>query len=276
MLDNFIYENHLGVRFVGLENGVYLNHSELRDYVWDYEVINNRITRISRPVMNRALPLLVVRKTPEEAAAVRNRLLEVMEVDTIAAIPGKVIVGEYYTTGFITESTKSEYLYSRRHSRLDLVLTSADPAWSRETTHVFTGKTDGAASDRSGHDFPFDYPYDYSVTSTSKQISCESIAGSKFKIKVYGPAVDPAININAHVYKVNGTINAGESLLIDSRDKTIMLTTASGTKVNWFAKRSRESYIFEPIQPGMANVMYSGAFKFDLMVIEERSEPKWT
>ena len=45
MLENFVYENHLGQRFVGLENGVYLNENELRDYAWEYDVINNRISR---------------------------------------------------------------------------------------------------------------------------------------------------------------------------------------------------------------------------------------
>lgn len=275
MLDNFIYENHLGVRFVGLENGVYLNHSELRDYVWEYETVNNRITRIFRPVMTRAIPLLIVCKTPAEAVAVKNRLLDVMEADVIASIPGKIFIGDYYTSGFVTESRKSEYLYSRRHSRLDLTLTSADPSWSKETTYSFTGKSDGNSSDQSGHDFPFDYRYDYSISSTSKQIACDSVAGSKFKIKIYGPTTDPTIIINGHAHKIIGTINSGESVLIDSRNKTIMLTTASGTKVNWFAKRDRASYIFEPIQPGMANVMYNGMFKFDLTVIEERSEPRW-
>ena len=79
-----------------------------------------------------------------------------------------------------------------------------------------------------------------------------------------------------HIYQVFGTIRAGETLVVDSLAKTIMLSTVSGTRVNWFNNRNRENYIFEPIPAGQSNILYNGSFAFDLTVIEERSEPKWT
>lgn len=275
MLENFIYENHLGQRFVGLENGAYLNENELRDYTWEYDVINNRISRFYRTVSSRKLPLVICCPTTEEANRVRNRLLELAEADIDAMLPGKIIVGEYYTTGFITESKKSDYRTAGRFSMTELVLTSQDPAWSRETVHVFGIADDGAAASRSGFDFPFDYDYDYSVSTASRQVVNDTVKSSKFKLKIYGEATDPAVMINGHAYKVNGMIKEGESLLIDSLNKTIVLTTASGTKINWFNNRDRHDYIFEPIPPGVNNVIYNGAFKFDLTIIEERSEPRW-
>lgn len=275
MLENFIYENHLGQRFIGLENGVYLNSNELRDYVWEYDVINNRISRFYRSVSDRKLPLVVCCSTKEQADTVKNRLLEITEADVEAMQPGTIYTGDYYTTGYITESKKSDYRTDGRTCKLDLVLTSQDPAWSRETVHVFGSKDEGEAASRSGFDFPFDYDYDYSVSTASRQVVNDTIKDSKFKLKIYGEATDPAVMINGHVYKVNGMIKAGESLLIDSLNKTITLTTASGTKVNWFNNRDRHNYIFEPIPPGLNNVIYNGAFKFDLTIIEERSEPRW-
>lgn len=275
MLENFIFENHLGQRFVGLENGVYLNANELRDYTWDYDVINNRISRFFRSVSSRKIPLVVCRPNPAAANDVRNRLLDLAEADVDAMIPGKIYVGEYYTTGYITESKKSDYRTSGRFCTIDLVLTSQDPSWSRETVHVFGGTDSGAAASRSGFDFPFDYAYDYSVSTTSRQIVCDTVKSSKFKLRIYGEVTDPVVMINGHAYKVNGMIRAGESLLIDSLTKTITLTTATGAKVNWFANRDRQDYIFEPIPPGLNNVIYNGAFKFDLIVVEDRSEPRW-
>ena len=275
MLENFIYENHLGQRFVGLENGIYLNENELRDYSWDYDIINNRISRFYRSVSSRNLPLLVCCSTKEEANRVRNRLLELAEADIDAMQPGKFIVGEYYTTGFITASKKSDYRTHGRFCRVNLTLTSTDPSWSRETVHVFGGSGDGEDASRNGFDFPFDYAYDYSVSVTSRQVVCDTIKSSKFKLKIYGEATNPAIMINGHAYKVNGMIRKGETLLIDSLNRTITLTTETGSKINWFTNRDRHDYIFEPIPPGVNNVIYNGSFKFDLTIIEERSEPRW-
>lgn len=276
MRENFIFENHLGRRFVGIDNGVYLNANELRDYSWDYDVINNRISRFYRGVTSRKIPLLVCCSTVEEANEVRNRLLELAEADIDAMLPGKIFTGDYYTTGFITASKKTDYRTHGRFCKLDLTLTSPDPSWSREEVHVFGSTDSGASASRSGFDFPFDYDYDYSVSTTSRQVVCDTIKPSKFKLRIYGEVTDPAVMINDHAYKVNGRVKAGETLLIDSLNKTITLTTATGSKVNWFANRDRHDYIFEPIPPGVNNVIYNGSFKFDLIVIEERSEPRWT
>lgn len=276
MRENFIYENHLGQRFVGQENGVFLNANELRDYSWSYDVINNRISRFYKGVTPRKLPLLVCRSTKEEADEVRNRLLDVAEVDVEAMQPGKIYAGDYYTTGYITSSKKTDYRRHGRYCWIDLTLTSSNPSWNRETTHVFGGSQNAAQADRSGVDYPYDYAFDYSVSTANRQIVCDAVRGSKFKLRIYGEATNPAVTINGHAYKVNGMVRAGETLVIDSLNKTIILTTASGTKVNWFNNRSRESYIFEPIPPGLNNVLYNGSFAFDLIVIEERSEPRWT
>ena len=274
MLENFIYENHLGQRFVGLEHGIYLNSNELRNYSWDYDVINNRISRFYRSVKTRKLPLVVCCSTTEEANEAKNRLMEITEADVEAIQPGTIYTGDYYITGFITESKKSDYRVHGRTCKIDLTLTS-QTAWSKETVHVFGSTDEGAAASRSGFDFPFDYAYDYSVSTASRQIVNDTIKGSNFKLKIYGEATDPAVMINGHAYKVNGMIRAGETLLIDSLNKTVVLTTASGTKINWFNNRDRHDYIFEPIPPGVNNVIYNGAFKFDLTIIEERSEPRW-
>lgn len=274
MLDKFIYENHLGQRFDGLANGVYLNHSDLRDYSWSYDTINNRISRFFRDITDRTIPLVVYGKTGEETIAAKHRLYELAEVDIVAKIPGKIFVGDYYTTGYITGSAKSNYLIRRKYSRIDLTFTSEDPAWYLERSYSFFPGTESGFV--GGFDYPFDYPYDYALSMNGRKIVCDSVGSSEFRLRIYGEATDPAVVINGHTYKINGTISKGESLLIDSLTKTITLTTASGKKVNWFDKRGREEYIFEPLPAGQSTVTWSDAFGFDLTVVEKRSEPKWT
>ena len=277
MLEKFIYENHLGQRFDGLANGVFLNSNDLRDYSWDYDVINNRISRFYRSVRKRKLPLVFCGKTEAQSIAARNRLTDLAEADVLSLLPGKIWIGDYYTSGYITESAKSEYLIDRRYTKNDLVFASAEPAWHRDVTHVFSLNDNEGSVVGYGIDYPFDYPFDYAGTSNkTRQIVCDTVTSSKIKIRIYGEATNPTINIAGHAYTINGMIKQGETLLIDGVNKTITLSTATGAKVNWFDKRNRESYIFEPIPPGINDVRYDGTFGFDLTVVEERSEPKWT
>ena len=137
MLENFIFENHLGQRFEGLENGVYLNYNDLRDYAWSYDTINSKISRFFRPITSRKIPLVVKCASDDEATQVKNRLLELAETDIEAKLPGRIYVGEFYTTGFITASKKNDYLISKQLCRIELTLTSDDPAWYMEKTYVF-------------------------------------------------------------------------------------------------------------------------------------------
>lgn len=275
MLDNFIFENHLGQRFDGLANGVFLNSNELRDYTWNYEAINNRISRFYRSIKSRKIPLIVKCHSLTDAKQVKNKLLELAEADIYSLLPGKVYINGYYTTGFITASIKQDYLISPQYCKIELTLTSAEPAWYTEKTHVFSNNQENSSVIGAGADYPFDYKYDYAVFIKNRQIVCDSIISNKFKLRIYGEATNPTITIGGHQYIINGMIKSGETLLIDGLNKTITLTTAQGNQVNWFNKRNRASYIFEPIQPGVNDIKYNGSFDFDLTIVEERSEPKW-
>lgn len=274
MLENFIFENHLGQRFEGLANGVYLNSNDLRDYHWKYDLINSRISRFYRDTTSRKLPLTVICKTDAEAVNVKNRLLEIAEVDIEALLPGKIIIGDYYTYGYITASVKSNYMIKKRYCKIELTLTSEDPSWYREETCIF--RSESPDSSESTADYPFDYKWDYSAVLATNQIACNSISDNAFILKIYGEITNPTVTIGTHLYAINGTVKAGESLLINSLTKTITLTKATGEKENWFDMRNRNSYIFEPIPPGLHTVTRNGSFVVELTIIEKRSEPKWT
>jgi len=155
-------------------------------------------------------------------------------------------------------------------------VTSDDPAWYREETYSFVSASGDATAIGGGTDYPYDYTYDYAMSLTGRNIVCDSVGDNAFRLRIYGQVQNPVVIIGGHTYAINGTIAAGESLLIDSMAKTIMLTTSTGAKVNWFDKRVRDNYIFQPIPAGQNMVSWVGAFGFDLTVIEKRSEPRWT
>lgn len=270
--DRFVYENHLGQRFE--EDCVYLNYSDLRDYSWDYDTMNGRISRFYRSIKNRKLPLVIVGKTGDEATEIKNRLFEIAEADIMANIPGKVFSGEYYTRGFITASAKSKYLINRRFGKIDLTLTSEDTAWYRERLFRFMPTI--SANVGEGFGYPYGYPYDYATKAKNAQnVEFNSVAGNEFRLTVYGSVSNPSIKIGGHEYSISGTVGVGETLLIDSLAKKIILTSQTGQKHNLFDKRNRDSYIFKPIPAGYQTISWDGSFGFDLIAIEKRSEPRW-
>lgn len=80
----------------------------------------------------------------------------------------------------------------------------------------------------------------------------------------------------AYEYHVDTVLEAGEYLEIDSAAETVTKILTSGIKVNAFHYRSFENSVFRPIQVGRQEVFWDGKFDFDLILFEERSEPKWS
>ena len=276
MLENFIFENHLGQKLIGLENGVYLNSNDLRDYSWSYDTLNGRISRFYKSMKDRKIPLIVYCDSDEKAVDIKNRLFELSETDIEANKPGKIYIGDYYLNGYITESKKSDYNLKKRLCRIELTFTSEKDKWYSMKMHSFKPGDNEAVTIGGQTDYPYDYAYDYALPLKGRNIVCNTVEKSAFQLCIFGEAVNPAVIIGGHTYAINGTVGKGETLLIDSLTKTIILTTAYGNKVNYFDKRSREQYIFEPIPAGLNSVSWVGTFGFELTVIEQRSEPKWT
>ena len=67
---------------------------------------------------------------------------------------------------------------------------------------------------------------------------------------IYGPAVDPIINIGGYPYQVYTTIETNEYLVVDSQENTVTRTLADGTIANEYDNRNFENSVFRPIPPG--------------------------
>jgi phage-related protein len=196
-----------------------------------------------------------------------------MEKDVLAKKHGKIIIGNYYLRCFVTGSAKSGYSYSKGYMTLKLTVQTDFPEWVKETTTAFNTNAGNASEFL---DFLFDYPHDYTNELSSGSINNTSFVPSAFRITVYGFVTNPTLYINGHEYSVNVEVGTGEYLTIDSVKKTIILTKSNGEQVNCFNLRNKDSYIFEKIPEGDHVVTTSESFSFDITLLEERGEPKWT
>ena len=131
-------------------------------------------------------------------------------------------------------------------------------------------------------DYPHDYPYDYEKTSYTGDVTPSVLTPSDVYLVIYGSAVNPYVIVGGNRYQVNVTVPSGGYLIVDGRDKTIMLTLADGTVQNVFSSGVRGggagggTYIFEKVPAGTSEVTYDGSFGFDLGWYEEEGEPPWS
>lgn len=128
-------------------------------------------------------------------------------------------------------------------------------------------------------DYSYDFPFDYTNSNTNEFIDNDSFKDSEFRIIVYGHCSNPTIYIGDNCYRVNVDLAENEYLTIDSMTKKIFVTDNDGHITNVFNKRARKSDvgndIFELIPSGRHTVSWNQTFKFDIIVIQTRSEPKW-
>ena len=274
MLEQLKYKNHENEIFEFGKDGIFVNVSNLHDYSWEVKKKNNRITSLDYGVVTKKLPVVIFCATEAKGIEARNRLLEVVEKDVLALQHGRIIIGDYYFKCFVTKSEKKDYLKTKQFMTLNLTLTSDLPYWVKETSNVFMAGAGSIAGD--GLDYNYDYPHDYYNDMKNASINNPGFVASNFRLVINGPCNNPVVYVGDHAYQVNCDVAAGEYLVIDSSRKTVELTATNGTKTNVFNSRNKASYIFEKIPAGKNPVTWEGNFNFEIVLLEERSEPKWT
>jgi phage-related protein len=276
MLEQLKYKNHVNEVFEFGKDGIFVNTNDLHDYEWTVTQKGNRIAAIDRSVSKRNLPIIILCDTEEKGIEARNKLLEVVEKDVLAMQHGRIILGDYYFRCFVTKSQKKNYLTTKRMMEVTLTLTTDFPYWVKEETFTFRKPSEGGSVGGQNLDFNFDYPFDFASSVSLNEVGNTGFVGSNFRMVIYGACINPAVRIAGHLYQVNCEVGEGKYLTIDSVSKKIYVTAVDGTTTNVFNLRNRDSYIFEKIAPGTNHVTWEGNFGFDITLLEERSEPKWT
>ncbi len=271
MFEKLKYKNHINEVIDFGKDGIFVNTGDLHDYEWTASSKGNMISSLKKAVQTRKLPIVIMCATEEEGIAARNKLFETFEKDVLALQPGQIIIGDYYFRCYVTKSTKNVYQRSKRHMELTLTLTSDHPYWINESLKSF-----GVSSETGeGLDYTFDYSFDYFTDTASTELNNTNFVASAFRLIIYGACINPTITIGGHTYQVDCTVADGEYLTIDSTTKRIFVTKNDGTIVNHFNDRNKNSYVFQKIPSGKNAVTWTGDFGFDVILMEERSEPKW-
>lgn len=274
MLEKFNYINHIGETLEFGKDCLFVNENDLRDFAWEITERNNKISGFKKGIVQKTIPVILKCSTEADGVSLKNRMFEVFEKDVLAKRHGKIVIGDYYLRCYVTGSKKSEYLIHKNYMVVSLTVQTDLPDWVKET--VINQHMDSVTTD-AYLDYNYDFPYDFKNGLMGGSISNPNFVASNFIMTFYGAVSNPTVFIGGHMYSVAVTIGNGEYLTIDSVNKTIVLTKQNGEQVNCFNERNKDSYIFEKIPSGVSEVTSAhGQIQFDVALLEERSEPKWT
>ena len=206
-----------------------------------------------------------------------DHLADVVQADVIDGKDGRL----YTDTGFylsckIIGSEKTDWRMGLPIMFNTLTVLSDNPVWIREETKEFFSQSEVPAPENGFLDYEYDYEYDY----TAQKIGIsdwyiDHYQANEFTMTIFGPCTDPRILVNGYPYQVFDSLEAGEYIVIDSRDNSVVKHLVNGTTQNVYDLRAKDQSVFEPIPSGYLNISWSGLFGFEITLFIERGEPRW-
>lgn len=219
---------------------------------------------------------LTIRGTLEERKGFIDRLTDSFEYDIVNVKPGRIYFGNYYIECYIQESRNKVSSLRNNWTDCEVNIYCPYPFWAMEQTKNFYPSEANKGENYAFLDYPKGYKYDYSRTKTGvEHWNVDHYRNSNFKMVIYGPCANPRITIGGKVYQVHDTLEKGEYVVIDSRNRTVTKHLVNGTSQNIFYKKGMENSIFEMIPPGDLLINWSGEFGFEITIYKERSVPRW-
>ncbi len=270
-----------------------------------------KLQYIYRTTTEFSLDISIYADSAEEYIEIANSFEAVTDYDLRQKTLGRLYVGDYYLECFLRDEDPAEY--EEMFDTVDITLTvySVYPHWVREISEHFSGE-DGSGGGEEYEPIPpyvsggtfdekidpefirldnpkdyalespvrvwyseKDYMYDFGPPKSTGLFVNDSDGACDFIMTIWGPAVNPSVSINGHIYQIDATIPAGSYVVIDSRYQTVTEYDRYGNFVaNLFNARYKTESIFEQIDPGTQQL--SSPCAVDLILFDERSTPAWS
>lgn len=261
------------------EFGVKIKNAKLHSYSWNAIEKKQRSGAIVRDFKKDAIEYKIelrIYGTDNRKKEIENMLFEAFERDINAKHPGKLLYDDYYIECYITASEISP----DEHFGLKKTITAycPYPFWIKETTYQYLPEPPEAIKYtdlENGIMFP-EFPFDFAPVRGEKILENPSFTDSNFVMTIYGFAESPQVSIAGHPYRVETTVYEGERLVIDSKKGTVKKIGRLGEVVDCYNARQKDYSVFQKIPAGLNVFQWSGGFGIDIVLFDERSEPKWS
>lgn len=198
-----------------------------------------------------------------------DALVDAIDSDVRSKRYGTLYFDDYQLKCYMHASKPTSINFKSIYVQCELSIVTDQKAWFREEKRSFT-----LSSETSGHTkrYAYRYPFRYQAKRGVQDFFNHFLHEASFKLYVYGPILNPSIKIGDVNYQVFTALAENDVLEINTMNKTII----KNDKENLFNARNKEFNVFAPIPIGKNQLVWDGTFNFDLVLFEERSQPKWT
>lgn len=275
------YLNYDGTKKIDFSSKEYeVSDIDVFRHEYQYVTENDCITEFKKGVQEFNLEANVIDSENKSWQELYDEMNAVFNGDILVKKPGSIHVNGSYMMCYVHASHPKEIFEDWGFQITELKIVTDKATWIEEQ-HIgikpISG-TEETAEDSKG--YPYGYPYGYANVSKATNIKIDHYTDSDFRMIAYGPTTSVNISINGHPYHVDYPIEAGEYMVIDSRDylppdERIYLVRSSGERINVFNYRDPIYSVFKKIPPGNVTIYYSRNYGIDLTIFKERSEPKW-
>ena len=272
------------IRYIASSGNVYdlttknIMHRVASYYNWAWKAegakrqYGMRVSSFSREAAQYEAELIFDARNPAEARRMIKALHNDFENDMRRMTPGRLVWGDYYIDCYINGSAVENISFWQWLVNT-VQIYAPYPFWIKEEKVSLS-----TSGDVSGTylDYTYDYSYDYAAPAVGERIVySESPFTSEFRMVIYGEAVNPRIVVNGYPYVLYTTIPAGSYVIIDSKQRTIMMYSAGGQKTNIFDFRNKTDSIFEKLPAGNLSIVWDSTFGADLTIYREQAEPEF-
>lgn len=254
---------------------------DILDYDWYFESTSNygaaggKIKTFTKSVEKKKLNITIFGRSEIIYRQAVDTLADNVEYDVVNLTPGKLYVNGSYVECYIKGIKPDDWVEGNNFMNVELVIAVEYPFWLMDREYIF--KVTKQIS-KNNYRYPLRYPWRYPNGQTHGIIYQRHIKPCDFILTINGPAHDPSVEIDGNVYGVKGEIQESEYVVIDSRQAYVrkyLNNTEKSIYVNMFDERTRNNDIYEKLARGTLHVNWTGEFTFSVIVIEERSLPRW-
>ena len=268
------YTNHLGETLSLGSGNLHYMKTDAFDHSWEWEESAGEIMGLRLSARTLSLPMGMFGGSLDE----RERSFRILEADVVAGELGTLSFHGYDLTCMPVSTALDMWWFDDGIEERAVTLVAPRPFWSRDVLTPFPIAERGSSEEWLC--LPCDLPIDLGAPAPARVIDVDTVGPAEWRWVVHGPATNPYVTIAGNRYEVDATVPDGSTLVLDTRDRTVMIVAPDGSAVNAFSSRKRGiegsgSYAMARIPRGTHQVFSSGAFAFDVVVHDERTEPAW-
>lgn len=275
------YQNNFGQALCFSERGsIYNDDTDILEYKWDVTMSDaplsngGKVTRFRKGYVEKRVPVQIYARSKDEYHKKLLRIQEVTEQDIAAEKPGRLYVNDDFASAYMIGYAPESWNQGINYQVATLTFLLLENSWYTEKkTEFVPGESEQDLSDVMT--FPHAFPATFTKTRNEQYIVNDHFQPAAAKIVIYGSATNPAISIQNTIYTVEDALILNEYLVIDGLTKEVYKITGSGERFNLFNKRGKEYSVFTPIDPGKHQVISAESMRFDIMLYQKRSTPKW-